>query len=67
MKTIKTSISGREFEIISSNKRERTITFRVDGTKYRTIPMSKEEFQSAGHWTGNDWNQFMKSDEYYKV
>jgi len=66
MKTL-TSITGREFEIISSNKTMRTITFRVGGTKYRTIQMSKDEFQSAQYWTGNDWSQFMKSDEYYKL
>ena len=65
MKTV-TNISGREFKI-TSNKSARTFTIRVDGSVYRTIPMSREEFDSCENNTGNDWSQFMKSDDYYKV
>ena len=60
------SNTGREFKV-SSNKSARTFTLRVDGIKYRTIQMSKEEFESCLNNTGNDWNQFLKSDDYYLV
>ncbi len=67
MKTYKQSITKREFEFISSNRKERTHTFKVDGIKYRTFPMIQEEFDQSYWWTGNDWNQFMTTDEYYKL
>lgn len=51
METLK-SISGREF---------------TNGIKYRTLQMSREEYESANNWTGNDWSQFLKTDEYYRV
>ena len=66
MKKLRT-ITGREFKI-SSNKSKRVFTIVTESAKYRTYPMSKEEFKHAElHWTGNDWNQFLKSDDYYKV
>ena len=52
---------------ITSNKSARTYTIRDNGNKYRTIRMSKEEFESAYYWTENDWKNFLKTDEYYKV
>lgn len=51
----------------TANKSKRTYTLRVNGNKYRTITMSKQEFESAYYWTQNDWKQFLKTDEYYKV
>ena len=65
MKTLKT-ITGVELKI-SSNKPKRTFTIQVNGSKYRTYTMSKEEFNSCLFNTGNDWNQFLKSSDYYKV
>jgi hypothetical protein len=55
----------------TANKSKRTFTIRkyIDGklfSKYRTIPLSKEEFQSEEMNTENDWKQFLKSDDYYK-
>lgn len=50
-----------------ANKSKRTYTLRLDGNKYRTIPMSKEEFENAYYWTDNDWKQFLKTDEYFIV
>ena len=35
--------------------------------KYRTIKLSIEEFQSELNNTENDWNQFLKSSDYYIV
>jgi len=66
MKTL-TTISGEKIKV-SSNKSVRTFTIRTDsGFKYRTYPMSKEEFNSCESNTGNDWKQFLRSDDYYKV
>lgn len=62
-----TTITGREIKV-SSNQSKRTFTIRTESAKYRTFPFSKEEFQHAnGYWTGNDWQNFLKTDEYYKV
>ena len=65
MKTLKT-ITGEEIRI-TSNKSKRTFTIRTEAGKYRTFQMSQEEFDSAEYWTGNDWKQFLKTDEYYRV
>jgi len=60
------SITGREFNV-TPNHSARTFTIRVDGTKYRTLPMTKNEFQSCLSNTGNDWQQFLKGTDYYTV
>ena len=53
---------------ISSNKSKRTFTIRTKYAKFRTLQFTKEEFEHADFfWTGNDWKQFLKSDDYYKV
>ena len=52
---------------VTSNKSARTFTIKNETAKYRTFKMSKQEFESAYYWTENDWKQFLKSDEYYKV
>lgn len=54
------------------NYSARTFTIRIsypDGTKvkYRTSKLDPEEFDSCLYNTENDWNQFLKSDDYYKV
>jgi arsenate reductase-like glutaredoxin family protein len=65
MKILKT-ISGRIIKI-NTNYSKRTFTIKTKSAKYRTYPMSKEEFQSCEHNTGNDWQQFLRSNDYYKV
>jgi hypothetical protein len=65
------TVSGRTIEV-KANKSKRTYTIRCTESngyksKFRTIPMSKEEFESAEYWTANDWQQFLKTDEYYAV
>jgi len=60
------TITGRIIDV-TANQSKRTFTLRIDGTKYRTNPLSKEEFQSCLNNTGNDWQQFLKSDDYYKI
>jgi len=63
MKTL-TTITGREIKV-SSNRSQRTFTLIVNGIKYRTTKMTHEEFNSCLHNTGQDWSQFLKSDDYY--
>lgn len=60
------TISGKEIKV-SKNISKRTYTLRVNGSKYRTNSMSSEEYYQAELWTGNDWNEFLKTDEYYLV
>jgi len=68
MKTItKKTITGREIKV-SSNKKTRTFTIRTEVAKYRTLSFTREEFDKADRfWTGQDWQNFLKTDEYYKV
>lgn len=62
MKTIKVTpnYSSRTFTI-------RTYTDSKLNNKYRTIKLSKDEFNSELNNTANDWKQFLKSSDYYKV
>ena len=61
------TITGKKITA-TPNYRKRTFTIRTEEngikTKYRTIPMSVEEFESNINNTANDWNQFLKTDEY---
>lgn len=57
---------------VTPNHEKRTFTIRKqrDGktyAKYRTIKLSKEEFNSELNNTENDWRQFLKSEDYYPV
>lgn len=61
-----TTISGRNIKI-AANHSKRTFTIKTDSAKYRTITLNKEEFQSCLHNTGNDWADFLKSPDYYKI
>ena len=65
------TISGRTIEV-KGNQSKRTYTIRCTEEngcklKYRTVPMSKEDFANAEYWTANDWQQFLKTDEYYSI
>ena len=35
--------------------------------KYRTVQLSEDEFNSCEYNTNNDWIDFLKSNDYYKV
>lgn len=52
---------------ITSNKSKRHYTINKGYVKYRTLPMSKQEFESAYYWTQNDWRDFLTTDEYYAI
>ena len=64
--TTYTTITGREIKV-SSNQSKRHFTIKTESATFRTCPMSQEEFNSCEYNTGNDWNQFLKSEDYYKV
>lgn len=55
---------------VKANQSARTFTIRKtysDGSKvkYRTIPMSQEEFDSEESNTENDWKQFLRATNDY--
>jgi hypothetical protein len=53
---------------VRANHSKRTFTIRTgEGFKYRTIQMDKDEFNSCLYNTVNDWAQFLRSSDYYKV
>lgn len=64
MKT--TSISGREFKS-TPNHAKRTFTIHSNGTKYRTSQMGKDEFQACLDYTGNDWQNFLRTGSYTAI
>jgi hypothetical protein len=54
----------------TANHSLRTFTIRTsNGGKYRTYPMSADEFQSCLHNTENDWKYFLSSQngDYFTV
>jgi hypothetical protein len=63
---ILTTNTGRELKI-TSNQSKRHSTIKTESGKYRTYPMSQDEFDSNELNTANDWAQFLKSDDYYRV
>lgn len=65
---ILTTITGREIKI-SSNQSQRTFTIRTNGSKYRTYPFNKKEFNECENMTGNDWAYFLRAcdSDYYRV
>jgi hypothetical protein len=65
MRTL-TTITGRTIKV-AANHSKRTFTIKTESATYRTIPMTKDEFESELYNTGNDWAQFLKGSDYYKV
>lgn len=61
-----TTITGREI-FVRENKTARTFTIKTESGTYRTTPMSKEEFISNSHNTGNDWSNFLKGNDYFPI
>tara|TARA_R110000764_G_C11015714_1_gene383720 strand:- start:1866 stop:2051 length:186 start_codon:yes stop_codon:yes gene_type:complete len=54
---------------ITSNKSKRTFTIRKENSKFRTLEMSKKEFEDFEYNTISDWKYFLRnqSDYYYEV
>jgi hypothetical protein len=66
------NMKNKESIKATANQKDRTFTLRkyVDGklfTKYRTIKLNQEEFNSCEGNTDEDWKQFFKTDAYYKA
>lgn len=62
-----TTITGRQISV-RPNFSARTFTIKTsEGSRYRTTQMNKQEFDSCLYNTGNDWNQFLKSSDYYRI
>jgi hypothetical protein len=55
--------------IVSTNKRNRTITIKTRvGNKYRSNRLPKKEFNYYTNYaTQNDVAQFLKSNDYYPI
>ena len=56
----------------TANNKNRTYTIRqydkdILISKYRTFKMNKQDFKSNIHNTLNDWKQYLKSYEYYRI
>lgn len=62
------TITDKEINV-RANKSRRTFTIRVNGNKYRTVRMSKDEYRSLLSNTAYDWRYFLNScsGDYYKV
>jgi hypothetical protein len=45
-----------------NNKKTRVYTVWMNGLKYTTMPMSKEEFTEAEFNTLNDWKSYFKNN-----
>ena len=57
---------------VTANQSKRTFTIRKtysDGSrvKYRTSTMNQQEFDIEEMNTENDWSDFLKTDDYYKL
>lgn len=64
--TTYTTIYGRELRV-NSNQSKKHFTIKTESGTYRTYPMSQEDFESNEYNTGNDWQNFLNSDDYYQV
>ena len=61
-----TTITGRTIKV-SANQSKRTFTIVTESAKFRTLQMSREEFESCENNVGDDWQNFLKTDSYYQV
>lgn len=56
----------------TANKSKRTFTLRKYSnnkliSKYRTLPMSREEFEEAEYNTSGDWQDFIFNEEVERI
>jgi len=64
--TTYTTISYGKIKV-RPNYSKRHFTIKTETNKFRTYEMSEEEFESNEFNTANDWQQFLKSDDYYSI
>lgn len=48
---------------VTSNKSKRHFTITVNNQKFRTLPMSMEEFLDCDYNTKNDWIDYINNNE----
>ena len=66
MRTQLKTISGKTFSV-SPNMARRTFTIYTENAKYRTVQLTKEEFNDSLHNTAKDWINFLLGQDYYEV
>lgn len=54
---------------ITPNQSKRTFTIRKEYVKFRTLRMSKDEFEQCENYTNEDWKYFLRAEtgNYYEV
>lgn len=65
MRILKT-VSARVLKV-SSDQRRRTYTIRTESAVYRTLKMTRQEFESYEDNTCDDWQVFLKTNDAYYV
>jgi hypothetical protein len=58
--------SGRSFKVVPNYSKRSFTIYTVSG-RFRTVRMSKQEFNECLNNTGNDWQNFLMGQDYYKV
>ena len=58
---------GSYFLAVSSNKRERTFRIKTNSGTYKTTQLTRDEFDDAENWTGNDWQNYLRTEQYTKI
>lgn len=68
MSTFKTltTITDRKLKV-RPNHSKKHFTIITDSGKWRTNTLPMQEFESCLYNTGDDWQNFLKSDDYYPV
>ena len=54
-------MNKQEFKI-RTNKKKRVVTLWIDGNKFKSLPLSNEEFEEAEMNTYNDWKNQLKTN-----
>lgn len=60
------TVSNKEIKI-TGNKTLRRYTIKTDSNKYKSYKMNKQEFNDASYWNGNDWQNFLNTNDYYII
>jgi hypothetical protein len=53
--------------VVRANHQKNTFTIRKDGSKFRTEKMSKEEFNNSLYNTSDDWKNYLRNSQSYKL
>lgn len=46
---------------VTSNKSKKHFTININGVKFRTLHLSKDEFEEAEYNTENDWKDYVRN------